>query len=148
MAIYVTHGTSNPSGTSSVALPPESAIIHGSGTVVLENPLIAAGTIVARYPINIMWRYVNATFDSAEHFEIGVFGDLVYRNTGRRSSAVLPIRKLPSLEDVVMLWNGLVSGAIKLEEAPTYKIGEALQGERIETVADIHARLPRRRRHR
>jgi len=93
-----------------------------------------------------MWRYSQASRQIREHYEIGVLGKLEHRLTHLKADAVYPIRQFDNNDDLFQFFHAIMNGRIKLEDAPTYKLGEETdRGERIETIAEIHARISRGR---
>lgn len=119
--------------------------MQGSGDTVIDNPM-SSYLLHATYPIQITWRLMKANSQLREHYEIGAFGRLVHRFLDQYGLGFMPIRQFDTMDDLRFMFQALLTGTIKLEDAPTYKIGEeTARGEPVETVAQIHAGAFRRR---
>ena len=125
-------------------LPASEGWVLGEGDAIIDNPMCSTLLYVG-YPVRIMWRYNSGSLQERGNYEIGAVGMLEHRITKRRRPGVMPIRRFAYAEDLAFMFNKLLAREIKLVDAPTYVLGEnASRGERIETISEIHARLPRR----
>ena len=146
MAVRFTVRRTDAPGESRIVIPTAyEGWVRGEGSAVIDNPMCSV-LLEVKYPVQISWRRVKPSTQEDEHYEIGAVGTMVHRITKQRMPGIMPVRRFSSLEDMSYMWDKLQTGEIALVDAPSYVLGEETHGgEPVETIAQIHARLSRKR---